>query len=226
MLVALLGQVREADREQRRDRGNKLYQDGRKAYEAARLDVAEPLFRKAIEIIPEFPEPHLALAHVLARLGRAAEAEASLAESKRRLPDSYQPASPTEHEAAMASAEEAVSAWQDDLVGLAAEAARILGEGGTNLPPLVRLGDSLLRTAAHLEEGRALILAMQGSGHAQDAHNARIHGKEWVEHVGRFRARHSPRCVPHCVLQVDFNRILVVLPCAGNVACGQRDARR
>ena len=187
MLAALLGQVREADREQRRDRGNKLYQDGRKAYEAARLDVAEPLFRKAIEIIPEFPEPHLALAHVLARLGRAAEAEASLAESKRRLPDSYQPASPTEHEAAMASAEEAVSAWQDDLVGLAAEAARILGEGGTNLPPLVRLGDSLLRTAAHLEEGRALILAMQGSGHAQDAHNARIHGKEWVEHVGRFR---------------------------------------
>ena len=87
----------------------------------------------------------------------------------------------------MASAEEAVSAWQDDLVGLAAEAARILGEGGTNMPPLVRLGDSLLRTAAHLEEGRALILAMQGSGHAQDAHNARIHGKEWVEHVGRFR---------------------------------------
>ena len=102
MLAALLGQVRETDREQRRDRGNKLYQDGRKAYEAARLDVAEPLFRKAIEIIPEFPEPHLALAHVLARLGRAAEAEASLAESKRRLPDSYQPASPTEHEAAMA----------------------------------------------------------------------------------------------------------------------------
>ena len=44
-----------------------------------------------------------------------------------------------------------------------------------------------LATAAHLEEGRALILAMQGSGHAQDAHNARIHGKEWVEHVGRFR---------------------------------------
>ena len=54
MLAALLGQVRETDREQRRDRGNKLYQDGRKAYEAARLDVAEPLFRKAIEIIPEF----------------------------------------------------------------------------------------------------------------------------------------------------------------------------
>ena len=46
---------------ERRDNANREYQLGRAAYERGDFKTAEPLFKRASEYAPEFPEPHFAL---------------------------------------------------------------------------------------------------------------------------------------------------------------------
>lgn len=66
--------------DERRDNANREYQLGRAAYERGDFVTAEPLFRKATEFAPEFPEPYFALAHLMQRLGRNEEAQHFMAQ--------------------------------------------------------------------------------------------------------------------------------------------------
>ena len=70
--------------DERRDNANREYQLGRAAYERGDFVTAEPLFRKATEFAPEFPEPYFALAHLMQRLGRNEEAQHFMAQVRRR----------------------------------------------------------------------------------------------------------------------------------------------
>ena len=65
---------------ERRDNANREYQLARAAYERGDFVTAEPLFRKALEFAPEFPEPHFALAQLMQRLGRNEEAQHFMAQ--------------------------------------------------------------------------------------------------------------------------------------------------
>ena len=65
---------------ERRDNANREYQLARAAYERGDFVTAEPLFRKALEFAPEFPEPYFALSQLMQRLGRNEEAQHFMAQ--------------------------------------------------------------------------------------------------------------------------------------------------
>ena len=156
---------------EREQKASQLYQRGRTLFEAGRLEESLPFFEKASQQAPEFPEPYVARAQALNRLGRAADAQALLAEAQRRLP-----ASPAHGAGSVASAESMIHTSKS----AAAMVARNAPPGFA--PVVLRAVPRAMQLAADLNlESQELIMVMASSQNAQDQHNARIHHKEHVE---------------------------------------------
>ena len=165
---------------ERRDNANREYQLGRAAYERGDFKTAEPLFKRASEYAPEFPEPHFALAQLMQRSNRQAEAQHHMSLVNQRVPQ--RPAG----ELLKASGQAA-----RPLLEHAKETARTLrrtrpghcGDGGGT-------GDicrALVVAARALEEGRALVAEMAKSSAQQDQHNSRIHAAQQLEAEAKLR---------------------------------------
>jgi tetratricopeptide (TPR) repeat protein len=150
---------------ERRDNANREYQLARAAYERGDFVTAEPLFRKALEFAPEFPEPHFALAQLMQRLGRNEEAQHFMAQVNQRIPQA-------------AEAAQAEAAVQRPLLEHALETARTLR---TIRPDAPFVGRALLASARAMDEGRQLVGQMGRSALPQDQHNSRIHAAHQLE---------------------------------------------
>ena len=155
---------------ERRDSANREYQLARAAFERGDFVTAEPLFRKAVEFAPEFPEPHFALAQLMQRLGRTEEAQHFMAQVNQRIP---QNAAGSE----LAQAQ-AVAAQQKPLLEHALETARTLR---VIRPEAPFVGRALLAAARAMDESRQLVAQMARSSKQQDVHNSRIHAAHHLE---------------------------------------------
>ena len=153
---------------ERRDNANREYQLARTAYERGDFLTAEPLFRRAVDFAPEFPEPHFALAQLMQRMGRNEEAQHFMAQVNQRIPQS----------AAGAEVAQAEAGTQKPLLEHARETARTLR---LILPGKPFVGVALLAAARAMDEGRQLVGLMARSGLQQDVHNSRIHAAHQLE---------------------------------------------
>ena len=80
--------ARTANAKDRERLANENYQRGRALFESNHHREALSFFEKASEWAPQFPEPHVAMAQVLSRLGRQEEAKARMQEADWRLQES------------------------------------------------------------------------------------------------------------------------------------------
>eukprot|EP00966_Prymnesium_polylepis_P328789 7384549-Prymnesium_polylepis.1 len=144
-----------------------------------------PFFEKASEWAPHFPEPFVAMAQVLTRLGRQDEATAKMAEADRLLQKSAPghtsqaappPRVPPSHPAIILPIVDAAklvaqAPTHDDTLasgsGVKPDPGMVANERG------VRRG--LVEAAELVVESSALIDGMAASSHPRDQHNARIH---------------------------------------------------
>ena len=143
------------DVKERQVRAGEMYQRGRVLFESGKMLEAIPFFEKASEWAPEFPEPYLAKAQSLNRLGRADEAQLFLNKAQRRLPPA-----PTKSEELVQAAKTA--------------AASLLSPSGTaaaalQTSPAVQsaVPHGLVRVAELMHESGQLISAMAASSNEQ-----------------------------------------------------------
>ena len=171
-----------------RDEANAHYKLGREAFDRGDLAKAEPLFIKAAEVAPEFPEPHYALALILQRVGRSQEALARMAAAQALLPPGVAGAaaiaamaSGKTSDAVLADVKKASEQLQTALPVLAASAAATLPASHEVI------GKALINIARYMAEGREAIDRMSESEDPQDQHNARIHLRQHLDAETLYR---------------------------------------
>jgi tetratricopeptide (TPR) repeat protein len=152
------------------------YQLGRAAFETGDLTIAEPHFHKAAKAAPQFPEPHFALAQIMVRQGRHAEAQAHMAKAQQQMPANAANQAPaqTAGAAAGAGARGAGGAGEASLSALAAVVSRTLPKSHAHV------GRALSDIAKNIKIGREAIEVMASSTDPQDVHNSRIHMQQQV----------------------------------------------
>ena len=170
---------------------NLEYQKGRTAFEKGDFATAEPHFLKAAKHAPEFPEPHFALAQIMVRMGRHAEAQSRMAMAQKNMPAvAATPAAaagtPAGDAALAAAAAAAAAGLQQQGAGTdaapsIAQLDAMASKAAVALPAMyTSVGRALSKIAIHLVEARSSIDRMAASSDAQDVHNARIHRVQYT----------------------------------------------